>query len=985
KKIKLSELSGTDIKLEIEDKITNKDGIINAENSNVIKTKVFNNISSVKKEEFIFQDAIEKLKYREKVTYWFNKLYNVNNWALYERKLSDKKTTKVVDLYLPNSELIGKEITLETKESNFKGHGQDKVVKGKLSNLYLKTDKLNIDNFGLHHTNISVESNNTKLRNGGLIADNILSIKTKKLETTGDKTINLITEEKIKERFIGNSVENKKILGEDYYKSKLIGKNILINAEDIKLKATDILASENVLLKSKNLLLENDKIKIDKTVDENGIFYHKTEKGELEESIASNIKAKNLFLDAEKATIKDSNILVNNLKAKGDVLVTADVLQDKVKLKERGFLYNKKFDISIEKAKGSNIQVNGIAEFKNLNLLASKLQAKDLIVSDKLNVEAKVLKSKEKSMSSSFKLIDDIQAHYTTIEKDSNGNLKLIKHSLNGSSETENLSAGASVTLFSHKVDKKDNEYESNARSSLKVTNSAKINKMKVLSSDVVLNNADINEIESNTTKLNNKINENSYRGGVKVEANIGLESSNAGIGLNITNRNVKGTETKHENSNISLLGNSKIEKVAKFTSTNLKYGNLVVNAKNVLFDANKDKRDSVVNTTGINYGYRINVSSPIVGNLVKGAKAIKNVTEGRLDKAVSNAGNGFVGAVNNLSGNLKVKDNKGKYVNIPDKSLTNGQVEKDLASGKVKKDLSGYVSANLSSSLDINNVTDINHEEEVKSSTLTGGKLTFNNNEEVKYVSTIVKDTNIEYNNVEKVIKDVKVANNKREIIDASVSVGASIGVDFANGGIKPVNFDVAAKGSYEVQKEKLNKLNEMTNVSETFNNVKDVKLKGVKSNKSTVSGNIKNLVLEDVKDTQTKNKVGAGFDVSINITGVPTGGNGEVEFVDIKKEVVHKNEISLNKLNVENLKKIELKANNHNHQFALRAGTSGVSLKTKMNDFELNLNANRETLDALAKPDVFSKKIYLAGEELESTAKGLATAIETLGVEKD
>uniref|UniRef100_UPI0018D1FA9D hypothetical protein n=1 Tax=Oceanivirga salmonicida TaxID=1769291 RepID=UPI0018D1FA9D len=32
-----------------------------------------------------------------------------------------------------------------------------------------------------------------------------------------------------------------------------------------------------------------------------------------------------------------------------------------------------------------------------------------------------------------------------------------------------------------------------------------------------------------------------------------------------------------------------------------------------------------------------------------------------------------------------------------------------------------------------------------------------------------------------------------------------------------------------------------------------------------------------------------------------------------------------------------------------------------------------------------VFSKKIYLAGEELESTAKGLATAIETLGVEKD
>uniref|UniRef100_UPI0018CC0424 hypothetical protein n=1 Tax=Oceanivirga salmonicida TaxID=1769291 RepID=UPI0018CC0424 len=187
-KVKLSELSGTDIKLEVEDKITNKDSIIKAENSNVIKTKVFNNISTVKKENFEYRDGIEKLAYREKVTYWFNKLYNVNNWALYERKLSDKKNTKEVDLYLPNSELIGKDIVLETKETNFEGHGQSKIVKGKLSNLYLKTNKLNIDNFGLHHTNISVESDNIRLKNGGLIADNQLNIKTKKLETTGDKT-----------------------------------------------------------------------------------------------------------------------------------------------------------------------------------------------------------------------------------------------------------------------------------------------------------------------------------------------------------------------------------------------------------------------------------------------------------------------------------------------------------------------------------------------------------------------------------------------------------------------------------------------------------------------------------------------------------------------------------------------------------------------------------------------------------------------------
>ncbi|WP_197035249.1 hypothetical protein, partial [Oceanivirga salmonicida] len=819
--------------------------------------------------------------------------------------------------------------------------------------------------FGLHHTNISVESDNIRLKNGGLIADNQLNIKTKKLETTGDKTLSsIVTKEMIIPDIKGFHLDGEKELSEDYYKSKLIGQNILLNAQDIKLKGTDILALENILLKSKNISIENDKIKIEKIKNESGNFYYKTENGKLEESKSSNIKAKNLFLDASKTIIKDSNIIVNNLKTKGDVLVTADVLENKIKLEESGFFNSKKFDVSIEKAKGSNIQVKGISEFENLSLISSKLQSKDLIVSGKLNVEAKVLKSKEKSRTSSFKFIDDV----------------------NGYVDKENLAAGGSVTLFSHKVNTKDNEYESNARAGLKVTNSAKINKIKVLSSDVVLNNADINEIESNTTKLNNKIKENSYRGGIKVEASVGVESSNVGIGLNISNRNVKGTETIHENSNISLLGNSKIEKVAKFTSTNLKYGNLVVNAKNVLFDVNKDKKDSVVNTTGINLGLNVGVSSPIVGNLVKGAKAIKNVTEGRLDKALSNAGNGFVGAVNNLSGNLKVKNQAGKYVNILDESLTNGQVEKDLASGKVKKDLSGFVAVNGSLKLKVNNVTEINHEEEVKSGTLTGGKLTFNNNEEVKYVSTIVKDTNIEYNNVGKVIKDVEVANNKKETIDVSVGVGVSTGVDLANGGLKPLNVDLSAKGSYEVKKEKLNKLNETTNVSETFNNVKDVKLKGVKSNKSTVSGNIKNLVLEDVKDEKTRKKVGGGFDISISaVTGIPTGGNVEVEYADTKKEIVHKNEISLNNLKVENLKKIELKANNHDNQISLRGGTSGVGIKVKSNKFGLDLNASRETLDALAKPDVFNKKIYLAGEEVKSKAKGLVTAIETLGVEKD
>ncbi|NYV28549.1 hypothetical protein HP397_07025, partial [Streptobacillus felis] len=65
-----------------------------------------------------------------------------------------------------------------------------------------------------------------------------------------------------------------------------------------------------------------------------------------------------------------------------------------------------------------------------------------------------------------------------------------------------------------------------------------------------------------------------------------------------------------------------------------------------------------------------------------------------------------------------------------------------------------------------------------------------------------------------------------------------------------------------------------------------------------STIEGSIKNLNVEEVKDEKTRNKAGLGFDVSIAFTGTPTGGNGELEFVDKREEKVHKRDIDLSKL---------------------------------------------------------------------------------------
>ncbi|NYV28449.1 hypothetical protein HP397_06510, partial [Streptobacillus felis] len=145
-----------------------------------------------------------------------------------------------------------------------------------------------------------------------------------------------------------------------------------------------------------------------------------------------------------------------------------------------------------------------------------------------------------------------------------------------------------------------------------------------------------------------------------------------------------------------------------------------------------------------------------------------------------------------------------------------------------------------------------------------------------------------------------------------------------------------------------------------------------GLKTKDSTIEGSIKNLNVEEVKDEKTRNKVGLGFEVSIAFTGTPTGGNGELEFLDKREEKVHKRDIDLSKLEIERLTLKEEKANNHNIDYGLKVGTSGVS--GRVGDLELSTGL----VNAIMNPEEFKQKQEMASKDIESTFKGIKSKID-------
>ena len=643
-----------------------------------------------------------------------------------------------------------------------------------------------------------------------------------------------------------------------------------------------------------------------------------------EKYISSNILSNNILVYSKNTNILGSNIKAKALKA-NNLSIESNIFNNRYVENKKSFLKSNNIEIDYENISKSNILVDDL-NVDNIKVKGSNIEVNSL-VSNNSKIESSVLNTKLKEINSSFKFIDG-------------------------------------TTLFSHKVNKKDNSYEKIEKSNVSIKEKVDIDKLDILSSNVILNNAKIKHLSVKSQELNNKENENDYTGGLKV----GL-----GINLNIQNQNLKSDSKIYENTNLILTGNAVIENKLDVTNTNLSYDNLVVNAKDVNFKAIKDKEDIKENTSSFNLGLNLNISSPILNDVIILGRGAKSLINGRLDRAISNISNGYFGAVNHLSSNVKInKSFIDENNNILTKYVIPTKEDLDSVGTKLEKDISGYLSASIGLSLNISNKNILIHNEEVKGNTLVGNKLVFNNNKEVNYTSTVLKNSNIEYNNTRSIIKDVLVEEKRKNITDFSFNLGIGSSLDVKKLEFSPINVNLGLKASNDKKEEKIVRLNKLINTNEKYKGVEELIVKGIEIKDYTLKGDVAKLSIEEAKDEIIRNKVGAGFDISLPIIGF----NVEGELVDKKEENVSKNDIDLTNLKIKNLIIKEEKTNNHNIDAGFRAGTSGIS--ARVDKYSIDLSSN--VISAVMKPKEFKYKQYLALKDIESTFKGLNSKINNI-----
>ncbi|NYV28466.1 hypothetical protein HP397_06595, partial [Streptobacillus felis] len=519
---------------------------------------------------------------------------------------------------------------------------------------------------------------------------------------------------------------------------------INIKSNETVIKSSNLNIEDSININSTNLLITGEKTKESKELKTVSNKEYLLDKKEISNS--SNINAKEINLNNSNTTINASNVTADKLTGE-NITVKSDIVNNEYIKKSQNVTHKENTNVNYQENASSNILVRDI-KTKSLDVEGSNVETDRLETKD-LNVKSQVLKTDVKQRVETFKLVDNVT----------------------GRKDKENLRVDGNVTLFSHKVNRKDNSYEGNERSNILVKEEASIDKLDVLSSNVELNNGKINSLNVRTQDLNNRENENNYSAGLNLSGNAGITGIGAGINLNIQNQNIKSKSKIHESSNISLKGNTIIEKELDVTNANLSYDNLTVNAKEVNFRAIKDETDRTENITNVSLGVNVNVSSPIAKDIFKMGKGVKNLLDGEITKAISNLANGYVGAVDDLSSNVKIKkifvDEKNnvatKYVAASREDLKNIGKKVDKETTKLEKDISAYVNVSAGASLDISNKTILSHKEEVKGNTLSGGNILFNNNDKVNFTSTVVKDSNVLYNNVESVRKDVLRAENKK------------------------------------------------------------------------------------------------------------------------------------------------------------------------------------------------------------------------------
>lgn len=815
------------------------------------------------------------------------------------------------------SEKDGK-YTLKSYVESSKKDTKFSIISGKIVNI----ENENILNNKDGHILTDIESKiNTKiLNNSSSISDNYVILKDgyERLNYSGDKTcwglgLAFCT--------IDHNVNYIRDLsdGEKVYLKALVSNisgNVDINAEEVNFKAYNLEEAKKILREEDQIYVNNkEDIKIKEKKQElkienderytnlSNFYKSKSFLNNLKINtnrlniVGENLKFENLNIVSNKTFIQGSNIKVEkDLKIdseKLDILSKLEKDEKVVKYEERRAFFRSSYldkKEIIEKSLASNINADKIfINSKKNKISASNIIANHLI-SDNLNIEANVVKNEIKLKKNTF--------------------LK------------ENL-----AKLDSEKA------YSSN----ILISENANIKKLNIKSSNISLNNANIDDINVETTSLNTNLYEN--------EKSIYLSDI---LKLNFSNKEDKEKYVTHQNSNVILGSNSKINKKASFVNTNLIYDNLEINAKNVNFNAIKDIEEKTNNNFNASLGIDIDISSPILNNI---SDISKGITEKNTLTGIAKVTNGVVGGIYNLSSNLKVGN---RNANIS-----------DLKNSKIQSDFSNYLNISKGFEAKISNQNIFSYKEKVRNNILSGNKLIFNNNEEINYTSTVFKDTNIVYNKVKNINKNILKENNKENITSISASVNIGLGTGF-DGEI--FNNEI---------KEKLNSRNIAINTKEEYIDVENVKAKGLISENSSVSGNISNLYLEDVKDEIKEEKIAIGASINIGLNNFNLFGN----YLNKKEDKILKNEFDVSNIKIDNLKIKEEKKEEHDIDFGLNLGSSGFGFRIK--DKEISLGWN--IFDVIFNQEKFKEKLLLAKEEIRSNVEALKDKIDLLNVKED
>ena len=401
KKTDYSILSGKNIDIQVENVVNNKDAKILADDNNLIKTKEFNNASSISDETILLQDGRETLVYSGDRTCWGLGLLfcSIEHNVRYERALTDGRK---VHIKANPSKLTGNNIEIDAETVNFSAYDKDRVKQTTRDNdEIIENGKQNVDK-NTKEVEIPTETKEiyTKLSEFykiPMFLNNISYDKNKlvfkEFKIHDDKLKEI--EDDINQRLNKKSNITVNASKLNVYDQKLLYNNIKLSANDISIIGADIEAIKGLDLKGTNIKIASIKEKENISIvnrDDRGFFTnHESRENISEESLRkSTLTAQNINIDTNKLDIKASDLLAKeNIDIKAD-----DVNIESEKTKETRDRYNDNRFLFLfnntqsYEEKEINNESNLLAQNINISSKNTKIKGSNLISNENIKISS---------------------------------------------------------------------------------------------------------------------------------------------------------------------------------------------------------------------------------------------------------------------------------------------------------------------------------------------------------------------------------------------------------------------------------------------------------------------------------------------------------------------------------------------------------------------------------------------------------------------